>query len=714
MESHPCFRECSSDPSTRMTCGYNFTLEYFWILSKACYDCPNVTSDCSRYDCIAADGVKRAIAVVNRIMPGPAIRVCKGDSVVVDVKNGLFGEGTAIHWHGIHMKTTPWMDGVPGVTQCPIPAGSTFRYEFDVPIGGTYYWHSHAGFQRGDGVFGSLIVREPKDKKLVIYDHDLPEHEIIIWDWLASLSLSNFLNHHHADGDNKPRGVLINGKGLPPGFFDDFSENEHIITISYGISAIEQTLQAKGKPFVPLHEVRVTQGHSYRLRLISNGVLNCPLEMSVENHTMTVIAADGFNVNPVDVHSLVIYAGERWDVVLKADQPVSSYWIKFRGLMDCDDRFTKAFQVAVLNYKGVPLGTLPKHSIRSWYEASAPSDELQLNPLNLAPGIEGKYMTAAELSSVEDDDPEIITQELADHQFYISYDFNPIDNIRFHGPHVPIRTVRKGFKLYTPQLNLISHVMPVSPFLTQPESMDEAEICNENTVQLNCSEEYCECTHMLTVDLNSIVELVLVDRGYTFDANHPFHLHGHAFRIMGMERLNRTTEPHYIKELDKLGRIPRRRMNAPIKDTVTVPDGGYTIVRFRADNPGFWFFHCHITYHVEVGMGLIFQVGNVSDMLAAPEDFPKCGNYIPPVANPPIRMYEKPKSIVPLKNGTNPHHPQYNVNGMTTSRKPTSHSHNAGRKPGKKNAGEKTASVGPSMLCFVLFLSTFFTNNIHR
>lgn len=52
MESHPCFRPCSSDPSTQMTCGYNFTLEYFWLLSKACYDCPKTQSDCSRYDCI--------------------------------------------------------------------------------------------------------------------------------------------------------------------------------------------------------------------------------------------------------------------------------------------------------------------------------------------------------------------------------------------------------------------------------------------------------------------------------------------------------------------------------------------------------------------------------------------------------------------------------------------------------------------------------------
>lgn len=74
-EWHPCFRECSSDPTTFKTCGYNFTLEYFWTLSKACYDCPNNTKDCSRIDCIPGDGVKRGIATVNRMMPGPSIRV---------------------------------------------------------------------------------------------------------------------------------------------------------------------------------------------------------------------------------------------------------------------------------------------------------------------------------------------------------------------------------------------------------------------------------------------------------------------------------------------------------------------------------------------------------------------------------------------------------------------------------------------------------------
>lgn len=66
-----------------------------------------------------------------------------------------------------------------------------------------------------------------------------------------------------------------------------------------------------------------------------------------------------------------------------------------------------------------------------------------------------------------------------------------------------------------------------------------------------------------------------------------------------------------------------------MKDTITVPDGGYTIVRFVADNPGYWIFHCHIEYHVEVGMALVFKVGEHKQMLPMPKDFPTCSNYMP-------------------------------------------------------------------------------------
>jgi L-ascorbate oxidase len=176
----------------------------------------------------------------------------------------------------------------------------------------------------------------------------------------------------------------------------------------------------------------------------------------------------------------------------------------------------------------------------------------QLNPLNVAPGVPGKYMTAAELTTAKDDDPEIIQRPEADHQFYLAYDFNPIDNLRFHGPHIPIRTglcvfacvierclvknscllyifshvsfiVRKGFKLYTPQLNFISHVMPVSPPLTQPETVSDLVTCNDTSMKVNCTVEYCECIHLLKVELNSIVEIVLVDRLAIYNSS--FRLH---------------------------------------------------------------------------------------------------------------------------------------------------------------------------------------------
>lgn len=74
--------------------------------------------------------------------------------------------------------------------------------------------------------------------------------------------------------------------------------------------------------------------------------------------------------------------------------------------------------------------------------------------------------------------------------------------------------------------------------------------------------------------------------GVPYDANHPFHLHGHDFRVVAMERVASNVTVDQVKKLDEEGRIHRKLQQAPIKDTVTVPDGGYTIIRFYADNPG--------------------------------------------------------------------------------------------------------------------------------
>jgi len=76
------------------------------------------------------------------------------------------------------------------------------------------------------------------------------------------------------------------------------------------------------------------------------------------------------------------------------------------------------------------------------------------------------------------------------------------------------------------------------------------------------------------------------------------------------------------------GKIPRNFESPVLKDTVMVPDSGYTLVRFEALNPGFWFLHCHMSWHNHVGMGVIIQIGESFQMPKAPENFPKCGNFM--------------------------------------------------------------------------------------
>ncbi|XP_046680744.1 uncharacterized protein LOC124367713 [Homalodisca vitripennis] len=83
-ESHPCQRPCV--PGDVKTCYYRFSIEWYWALSKACYDCPQTLSDCYREDCVPADGIQRSIMVVNRQMPGPSVEVCYGDKVEVEVE----------------------------------------------------------------------------------------------------------------------------------------------------------------------------------------------------------------------------------------------------------------------------------------------------------------------------------------------------------------------------------------------------------------------------------------------------------------------------------------------------------------------------------------------------------------------------------------------------------------------------------------------------
>lgn len=87
-----------------------------------------------------------------------------------------------------------------------------FSFRADLP--GTHYWHAHAGLQRADGLFGALVIRQPRarDVHAGLYDFDLAHHTVLINDWLSEMSATRFSGHHHAMADHSPDSILINGK----------------------------------------------------------------------------------------------------------------------------------------------------------------------------------------------------------------------------------------------------------------------------------------------------------------------------------------------------------------------------------------------------------------------------------------------------------------------------------------------------------------------
>ncbi|KAL0106109.1 hypothetical protein PUN28_016084 [Cardiocondyla obscurior] len=599
---HACRRTCKNN-EVPLDCYYTFKLEYYNSMSKACYNCPFNTTDCFRSHCIPADGIKRSLMVVNRQMPGPPIEVCQGDRIIVDMVNLLHAESTTMHWHGQHHVRTPYMDGVPYVSQCPIQPEATFRYNYIATEAGTHFWHSHTGFQRGDGVFGPLIVRVPPkiDWHKDLYDYD--ENTIVIADWIHELGLNKFLAHYHSDGDNKAPNLLINGLGR--------------FTIKNG----NETQTA-----MPVTTFVVKPSFRYRFRVINAEFLNCPIEISVDNHTLYVVSSDGRDLEPVQAESLVTYAGERFDFILEMNQPVDNYWMRFRGLMDCDERFLSAYQVAILRYEGAPEQE-PLLEV-SYNRTRNDSYGLQVNALN--EGTESNNSISMPLLNATDDDDPSNTQE-PEYQFYISFDFYAKDHPHFHRKNLyGFHQVKKSEQVLTPQFNHISMKLPPFPLLPQRHLITPNQFCNSSTVK-KCESEFCACTHVLQVKRKSVVELVLIDEGVPFEANHPFHLHGYQFRVVAMKKLGDNTTVDEVKELDRQGLIHRKLKRAPLKDTVTVPDGGYTIVRFYADNPGYWLFHCHIEFHADIGMSLIFKVGEDDEIPPVPTNFPTCGDFKPVV-----------------------------------------------------------------------------------
>jgi FtsP/CotA-like multicopper oxidase with cupredoxin domain len=130
------------------------------------------------------DGVAKRVYLINGQFPGPTLESRSGDTFIIRVENALEDEGVSIHWHGLHMRDHIEYDGAIGMTQCPIPPGSTFTYT--IPTGiqhGTFWYHAHEQVQRADGLYGALVVHEPVVEENVVSQDNYEDRVLMIGDW---------------------------------------------------------------------------------------------------------------------------------------------------------------------------------------------------------------------------------------------------------------------------------------------------------------------------------------------------------------------------------------------------------------------------------------------------------------------------------------------------------------------------------------------------
>ncbi|XP_058056324.1 uncharacterized protein LOC131207715 [Anopheles bellator] len=605
-----CLREC--DSTQPRICHFSWTLEHYHAMGPACRACSRgQREDCFHPACLTADGVERGVMSINRKIPGPAISVCKNDLIVIDVTNAMAGTATSLHWHGLHQRATPHMDGVPFVTQCPIAFGNTFRYAFLATEAGTQFYHSHSGHHKVNGHYGALVVREPRsaDPNSQLYHYDTPAHVLVGSDWMH-VDGEMFMPGLPLAGGILPVNLLINGRGTFGG------------------------RDGHARTDVPLEVFYVRRGARFRFRFINAASHVCPLQLQIEDHTMEIIASDSFHLQPRKVDTFVTTSGERYDFVVDAQGTKDTYWIRLRALGPCEARELEQF--AVLSYTNTPRqqAAFPGQDPPP-YDKPFVNVHTANHPNATCGRPEFGDYCITDFQAYDTD--ESVINGVPDHQFELGFYNYPVS---FHHmfethTHEHFMNIHDDLMLQG-AINNISLAYPPFPLLTQPDQIEESMFCTNESRPARCADrQLCTCTHRIKIKLGDLVELYILDLTPAVDdLNHPFHLHGYQMFVMELGQDRRVPITIDIARDIAARRLTEQRIAGvlpPRKDTVSIPSRGYARVRFRADNPGFWLMHCHYEWHTAVGMALVLQVGETDQMVRPPSGFPKCNNYAPSV-----------------------------------------------------------------------------------
>jgi CopA family copper-resistance protein len=263
-------------------------------------------------------GASRIAFTINGSVPAPTLRWKEGDTVTLRVANAL-DEDASIHWHGILLPAN--MDGVPGLSFHGIRSGEAYVYRFKVRQGGTYWYHSHSGFQEQRGVYGPLVI-DPLKPEPFKYDR---EHVVMLTDWtdedparvFAKLKKqSDYYNFHKRTVGDFLRDART--RGLKTTLVDRkmWGEMRMNPTDIADVSGYTYTYLMNGMPPAANWTGMFKSGERVRLRFI-NGSAMSYFDVRIPGLKMTVVAADGQYVHPVTVDEFRIATAETFDVIVE-------------------------------------------------------------------------------------------------------------------------------------------------------------------------------------------------------------------------------------------------------------------------------------------------------------------------------------------------------------------------------------------------------------
>ncbi|KAL9008143.1 MAG: hypothetical protein Q9173_006699, partial [Seirophora scorigena] len=243
------------------------------------------------------DGFSRPTIGINGQWPIPPITAAIGDKVVVHVQNDLGNQTTSLHFHGLYQNGTAHMDGPVGVSQCSIPIGGSFVYEFQIDQPGTYWYHSHDSGQYPDGLRGPLIIRDPDSPYKDQYDEEIV---LTLSDWYHDQMpglLSRFISYANPTGaEPVPDSALMN-----------------------------ETQDLK---------INVEPGRTYMFRVINIAAFAAQY-LWFEGHTMRIVEVDGIYTEEAEADMIYLTAAQRYSVLVTAKNESSANFAII-GSMDQD------------------------------------------------------------------------------------------------------------------------------------------------------------------------------------------------------------------------------------------------------------------------------------------------------------------------------------------------------------------------------------------